>query len=53
MEKTATPKLGKNKLRLENIHSSSSGLFEARLDPTSFANEYLLPSAPTHGGFFG
>ena len=37
--KIATPKLGKIKSRLEDISSTSSGLFEAEFDPTLLANE--------------
>jgi hypothetical protein len=50
MEKIATPKLGKKKSRLEDIPSTSSGLFEARFEPTVVANESPIPSAPTYGG---
>jgi hypothetical protein len=50
MERIATFKLGKMKSRLEDIPSTSSGLFEARIEPTSLANESPLPFAPTHGG---
>jgi hypothetical protein len=39
MERIATPKIGKKKSRLEDVPSTSSGLFEARLEPTSLANE--------------
>jgi len=49
MERNPTPKLGKRTSRLEDIPSTSSGLFEH----TGVANESPLPSAPTHGGFFG
>ena len=51
MERIATPKLGKKKSRLEDILSTRVGLFEARFEPTSLANESPLPSASTHGGF--
>ena len=51
IEKIATPKLGKRKCILEDIHSTSSGLFEARFEPTSLTNESLLQSAPTHRSF--
>ena len=50
MEKIATPKLEKTKSRLQDIPSTSSGLFEARFEPTSLANESPLYYAPTHGG---
>lgn len=50
-DKIATPKLGKKKSRLEDILSTSIGVGEARLGPSSLGNESPLPYAPTHGGF--
>ena len=51
MEWIATPKLGKRKSRLEDISSTSWGLFEARFESAAVANESPLPSTPAHGGF--
>ena len=51
MKRIRSPKLRKKKSRLEDIPSTSSGLFQVGFEPLSLANESPLLSAPTHGGF--
>lgn len=52
IEKMATPKLRKRKSRLQDIPSTSTGVFETKIAPTSLDNISPLPSTPTKGILF-